>query len=499
MLNLFSSPLLAGRRKLRHKQRLRFIQLIGIIIAIITINSLLYQLGLMLDLKAHSRFKLDAITQQVFKSELLANREQPVDITLAVRSNHPQLTQLKLLLRNYKKLNPEIININWIDPIKEPNQALQIKTTYGIDFHDDLLIIDAESKTEANKIKSKHIRIISLKDLLVYDKDLASKRTLPSASRKEDMITSQLLAALEGTPKTLLFLKDKSTNNPKITQTLEILKTRLETENIKWITGYIQDLPTLNYDVDAVFIASPQVDFTSAEINILQTYWNRSYSSILVTLNPRYPMSNFKSFLREQGIRARSDILVNGANSKHTLAKFTDTDTHSPAFKGIPTVFKGLSGSLEIYDSNPKLQLKNLYPQALIQAHKSYWGETSLPIANAQFNQGIDYDKDLYLAAKVERRYEINNEELSSYLFVFSNTDFLEINQLSLEQGHYLLSVINEMVSRHELIGIRQTPLVVSQLNLSPTQIDLINLTWLIALPTAIFFIGFMVWLTRRR
>ncbi|GEM_PF-2636896 len=499
MFNLFSSSLLAGRRRLRQRQRLRFAQLLGLIIIAIFINTFLYTFGLMLDLKAHSRFKLDSITQQVFQSELIVNREKPIEIIVAIRYNHPQLTHLKLLLRSYKKLNPDILNITWIDPIKEPNHALQVQTKYGIDFHDDLMIIDAQTSNDGNAAKSKHVRIFSIKDLMVYTTDSAKNRILPTAYREEDMITSQLMGALEGTPKTLLFLKDKSTSDVKIQQTLEVLKTRLETENIKWITGFIQDLPALNYDVDAVLLISPEADFSNAELDILQTYWNKSYSSILVTLNPRYPLSRFKSFLRDQGIRARSDILVNGNAANQVDAFFVNEDVHSPAFKGIASTFRGLSGSLDVYHNNPKLQLKQLYPQPLIQANQGYWGETKLPIANASFDVGEDYAENLYLAAKVERRYEINNEELSSYLFVFSTADFMAVNQLSLEQGHYLLSVINEMVNRYELIGISQTPLVVSQLDLSQTQLDIIHFTWLIIFPVGILLVGFIVWLTRRR
>ena len=411
MFHLFSSSLLAGRRKLRQRQRIRFLQLIGVIILAAVINTTLYQLGLMIDLKAHSRFKLDSITQQVFNSALIANRDQPINIIVAIRYNHPQITHLKLFLRSYKKLNSDILNISWIDPVKEPNKALQIKTKYGIDFHDDLIIIDAQTEDDSNAAKSKHVRIFSIKDLMVYTKDSEKNRILPTAYREEDMITSQLMGALEGTPKKLLFLKDKSTSDVKINQTLEVLRTRLERENIKWITGYIEDLPTLNYDVDAVLLISPELDFSNADLDILQTYWNKPYSSILVTLNPRYPLSRFKAFLREQGVRARSDILVQNNELNQVKAFFVDEDVHSSAFKGITSTFRGLSGSLDIYNNDPKLQLKQLYPQPLIKAAKGYWGETTLPIANARFDIGEDYAENLYMAAKVERRYEINNEE----------------------------------------------------------------------------------------
>ena len=113
MFNFSSSSLFTGRRKLRQRQRLRLLQLLGLIIVAIILNAFLFKLGLMLDLKAHERFKIDTITRQVFDSELIANRDEPIDIILAIRSDHPQLTHLKLLLRSYKKLNPQVININW--------------------------------------------------------------------------------------------------------------------------------------------------------------------------------------------------------------------------------------------------------------------------------------------------------------------------------------------------------------------------------------------------
>ena len=136
------------------------------------------------DLTEEERYTISERTVNVLTGARIRNRETPVKIIFAFKRSTTNYPRMRSLLEEYVRYGKGKIELECFDPIRQPNRAREISQIYGVDFKQDLCVIDARKDTSAplktfeeEKSDRKHVRIRPGTSFVKYE-------TLPDESRR---------------------------------------------------------------------------------------------------------------------------------------------------------------------------------------------------------------------------------------------------------------------------------------------------------------------------
>ena len=484
--------------------RLIALQLILVTLSLILINYLAYQNSFTLDISKNKDYTLSKISQQSLRLPALINRDNPVKIIVAYRKNSYFRKRLELLTKTYQRASKDKIKIIYVNPNQNPNKANQLENDYGIKFVQDWIIIDANS--DPKEKKPEHIRFLTENDLLIFSNDPKTKQNYAIAYQDEDVITSNLVSALEGTSKKIYLLTDKSHFTPnRKPQLWEQLARSLQAKNfVLYPLRLSSNQKSLPKDASVIMLIAPQYDLSLEELNLLTKYWKSSQSSLFITLNPKKNHPHLNSFLRKNGIRPEKKIIISHKRNEiktEVTASFLPEIDLNKAFIGKSTLFEGISSNLIIEENNSTFQQDYIHPFPLIKADSHYWAESKFTEEKPKYDKEEDTLSPLYLAGAVVLG-DLNSHsgnKFASKLIVFSNSHFIESQKLRVEQLDYLLSCIDWLSGRETLIGINQRKIKLHQIDWSAEKFSTINRYNLIIFPTIFLIIGSLIWSARHQ
>lgn len=473
------------------------------------------------DVSRNNEFSLSPLTVKLLTSDALRNRDRPVRIIAAIRKSSRHHTRLRAIGEEYARRSRGTVEIEFIDYVIDTDRAYQIAEAYDFTFVDDVFVIDARTgdksapkdPEQARPAASPHIRFIPVEEMLVHRTDGPNKRT-HVGYQDEDLLTSTLRGALEGTPRRFYFLADKSLiQDSSIDTPWDTLATTLRRQNVLLTPIRVSDTESIPADADGVAIVAPQYDLDDRELAVLEEYWNRPRSSLLVILDPIHRPEKLRAFLRSHGVSPRPDRILtmrNGTPSSRILATFTfgaQLNSINTDLAGKATVFEGGTSSLEVREGAEDLLNRRVFPIALIEAGAGHWGETRYTEENPSYSPAEDFGnpvpgaaKPLYLAAAVIRGNATNDQTADevSRMVVTSNSSFLHPQRLRAEQVDFLRNSTNWLIGREDLIGIGPRPVVRYKLNLVASQVSFVNRLNVFIIPGILLLLGFIIWNLRR-
>lgn len=456
-----------------------------------------------LDLSRSGDYSLSHVTTRFLASEPVRTRQSPVNLIVAFRHSSPLHEQVRALAEEYSRHSSGKIRVELVDPVRDADRTQQVATTYGLTFTRDLVIVDATSPDEP-KAKSPHVGVVAADDMVHYTTDQNRQRK-PAGFKGEDAITACLMRAVEGKPRVILFLADKSDidatgeNSP-----WKVLSDALFARNIRLQPVNLADLRKIPDDTRGVALVAPRYDLDERELAMLEEYWSRPRSSILVTLDPAHRPDRLRSFLRKHGITQRDDRILtlrNGQPSTNVHATFTPSLEFTRDFWGKSTVFEGATGSLEVRENAEDLLNRRISPFSLIEAAEGYWGESRYTEPNPVFQAEEDHGRPLPIAAAVVRGTATDDRfaDNISRLVVLSNSAFLHPDRLRPEQIDFLTSAANWLIGRPELAGTGPRAYLTYKLPLLDAQVSFLNRCNLFLLPALALTAALAVWNARRQ
>ena len=89
------------------------------------------------------RFSISERTRNVLQSERIQQRETPVRIIFAFKRSTPNYARMRYLLEEYVRYGNGKVEVEYFDPMRQPNRAREISQIYGIDFNQNLCVVDA--------------------------------------------------------------------------------------------------------------------------------------------------------------------------------------------------------------------------------------------------------------------------------------------------------------------------------------------------------------------
>lgn len=461
------------------------------------------------DLSQDLRYTISDRTVNVLSSDRIQKRDTPVRIIFAFKRSTPNYSRMYSLLEEYERVGNGKIEIERFDPIRQPNRAREISQIYGVEFKQDLCIIDAR-KNPNTPIKTfeerhsdrQHVRIRPGTSFIKYE-------TLPDESRRavalmmDEVVCSAITEAVEGNMRHMCVVEGKGGVSRDDQTLLESIGNITNALNIQLSWVDIANIDVLPRNAEGLIIISPQSDFTDKEMSVLREFWERDgRNAFFVALDPTVnnKLPRLYRFLREQGIRPNSDrvLLRDRKRAYYDIsAVFPKGLNCTKAFWNGTTLVEGqcMSLTLEHGDENVAAMRKlSTYP--LLHSTDAYYGETRLDL-EPSFTQGEDRLGPLCLAAAVTRGTPRDPNNLST-MIVMGNIDMLSKENAKTEQRDYMHTLWAWMCSRPEYGGKSANQDLTMKIDLNRhTRSMLENLT-LLVMPLLAFFVAVIIWNTRR-
>lgn len=496
------------------------LQIVLVLAAVVFANYLASQNRLRTDLSRTADYTLSSSTENFLKSDAIAKRERPVKMTMVFRraTPFPFIDRVRALADEYTRISGQQIELEIIDPLRSPDRTQQFAATYNLTLVRDLILIDArpdedtpiitEMETGTPALNS-HITLALAEEMLTYTVDDSGQRR-PDAFRGEDLITARLVEAVEGKPRNLLFLADKSRidsdgeNSP-----WSNLAATLRFQNIRLIQTNLSSLSEIPTEVEGLAIIAPKYDFTDEEIAKLNAYWNSPKAAILILLEANSCPPKLRSFLRSKGVTPRRDRIISMTEGRVVTTARGNFSQGIPFLKdlaGQAAVFEGASSSLEVREGASDLSMEKISPVPLITVLPNFWGEADFGKNTDGAKEGETFDKirdtapPLHIAAAVTRG-AANDDRFAadtSRMIVLSTTDFLDPDRQRAENIDFLSSASNWLVHRESLTGLSPRPIGVYMLPLLDAQVSFINRLNLFFAPFSFLLLGGLVFSARR-
>lgn len=487
---------------------LQVVLVVTIFIAVNYLGVVRYQ---RVDLSRAGDYTLSNVSIRLLESEELQRRTEPVRIIVACRRSSPFYDRVRALAEDYVRFSNDKISLELIDPVRSADLTLQLASRYRIEhFTRNLVIIDAREGApevpdgeQAENDLASRVRFVDEDAMVVYKVD-AQRQRRPIGFQGEDTITAALLSALEGKPRRMYLVADKSDiragseNSP-----WEVLRRNLARRNIELVPARISELERIPDDARGLVLVAPRYDLEERELAVLEEYWARPRSSIFVALDPESRPARLRSFLRRHGVSPRNDRVITrtgGQTNTFVRATFTPGLEFTQDLWGKSTVIEGSSCSLEVRESADDLLNLRITPFKLIEAAGEFWGETKLAEESPEFDPREDTPPPVTIAAAVVRGAATDDRfaQSTSRLVVVGNNEFLNPDGMRPEMLDFLHSSMNWLIGREHLAGIGPRLLSAYKLPLLQPQITFINRVNLIFLPLSALLIAAAVWHARR-
>ena len=476
------------------------------------------------DLSADSAYTLSPATQRYLQSAAVKDRAEPVRLLLAFRRSSPIYDRVRAIGEEYFRLSGGKVKLELLDPVRSPDRTQQVAKEYGEVFSTsfgksmfttDLAIVDARTSeqkqvsltAEAAGNASSHVHFIEAERMIRYETEFKGE----NSQRKitgflgEDAITTGIVSALEGKPRKIYLLADKSGfSNEGADSPLTNFEATLLSQNALTLRARISGIDRIPDDVSAVAIVNPTYDFTPQELEVLTEYWERPKSSLLVTLGAADTPPRLRAFLRNVGITPRKDRIISKKGDQvvtNVRAGFTAGMEFTRDFANKTTIFEGATSSLEVREKdNEDLTSKGIRPYVLIETGNDFWGETKFSTAKPAFDPREDNPGPLSIAGAVIRGAATRDDlsERISRMVVVANSDFLAPKYFSDINRDFLASSVNWLIGREELTGSGPRTLGSYKLPLLDSQVSFINRVNLFFLPAFGALIAALVWSSRR-
>ena len=496
-----------GRSGPRSGGGMMLLQLCLCLIIFLSLNYFAGNYHFVWDLSQDKNFSLSNQTRNLLQSKTLGARESPVEIIAAVRRNSAHYARIASVLDAYERLSEGAIQVRLIDYVRDSDAAIAIADKYDTAFVEDTIIINAlpsfprgssskiPQRTE-EEIRKAHIRFIAVQDMLVFSTDQRRGRRL-IGYRDEDQITASLRRALEGNPRRMYFVADKSQIGASEEDApWNFLSRTFTSLNIEMAPFKISGLDQIPDDAAGVALVAPRFDLNAQEMDVLRDYWKRPKAALFVVLDPasKEQPPNIRAFLREHGVTPRAVRLSTSKGTQRTFdipATFTNAAATGD-LGNASTLFEGATSSLELRENAEDLELRQILPLALIAADKSV---TAQPLDGSPPLPGPHY-----LAASVSRGNERNEQtaESTSRMIIVANKDFLRPRSRQKEHIDFLRNTSNWLIGREELSGIGPKPIRYYKLLLSSQKVSFVNKLNLFFVPGLFLLISLFVWNSRR-
>jgi ABC-type uncharacterized transport system involved in gliding motility auxiliary subunit len=475
-----------------------FLQIVLYLLIFGIVNYLSFQHYKRWDFSRDQKYTLSSQTKRVVSS-----LKKPTHLIVFFSSGSEIAQDVSSLLKEYAFASKKMIDIEVVDPFMAMARAREVATQYKLRDNDNVVIIDYDGRS----------KFVTAESMAEYEPTFSPvDKPRLKAFKGEEALTSALIEISEEGSNKIYNLLGQGESALDADPLFDGFKSFIERQNIKVEPLKLSDAGAIPPDAKALFIIAPRYDFSETELLALRAYWEKR-GRIFVFLNPGSNTPRLSAFLAEQGITVHDDQVMRTVPLKLASGMVTgilkeitgDFVPGSPITKRLGNVTANFQGGAtqSLGLDAERVKSSDIQLKPLIQASKGFWGESRYATATTEgvfFNPKEDYLNPI-VAASAERG-GISEDRVhvdSSRLIVVGNASFIANNVMTEADMDFVLSGVNWLLAREELIGIAPKPVRNLALSLTQTQISSIALWVMLAIPACPIIFGIMVWLKRRR
>jgi hypothetical protein len=453
------------------------------------------------------RFYLSSQTRLALASRTLGvlhSLTNHVEVTLYYDRNADFYADIVALLNEYRAANRNI-SVDTVDYNRDVGKAEIIKGKYQKYFASqsdkDLVIFDCAGRVKVfpgaaladykTELKGSHPSAAN-----PQKPELEFERR-PVTFNGERAFTSMLLALANPQPLKAYFLQGQG--EVSLTETgqrdYQKFAAVLQENNIE-VSNLRLGSQSVPMDCSLLIIAAPKAAFDPTELQQIERYL-REGGRLLMLFNysPQAPLTGLESILRAWGVDVKEDIAQDFSQATSEMG----TDIKVYQFGKHPVVDSLAQFYLHLYLPHPVLKIPDTQSATAPQVDELF---ATSPGGTLLFNRN-EPPHAYPLACAVEQKLVagVNNPRGNTRIIVVGDAAFL--GNLMIDSGgnrDFLNAAINWLCERPSLIaGIGPRPVTKFRLQLTRHQQRQLNWLLLGALPGGVLFIGWLVWLVRRK
>ncbi|MDD4933884.1 MAG: GldG family protein, partial [Methylacidiphilaceae bacterium] len=358
------------------------------------VNYLGYKYYYRQDLSKSGYYQLSEKTIHILRS-----LTEPVRVTVCLVNNSPVRTEIDNLLRQYRYVAGNKLQIEYVDPALHLDRAEALAKRLKFDLRENVVIFE---------YRDRH-KFVNDKDMVDLDMSgaMLGQSTRVKAFKGEQQFTAAILSLVEGKRLKVYVTTghgEREFGNMSVPGGYGEIDLRIRRENIETISLDLAEFPSVPADADAVIVAGPKVPFRAPEVEAIAKYVEAKGKLFL--LEGAESVSGLEPLLAKYGIRVDNDRVV-ALGKVGGMGEMLITTALGTHYADHPAV-RGLQGlSLQMPDArslSPVPDKQNANAQkivSLVQTPEAFWGETDpreVAEQSAKKDQGVDIPGPLTLA-----------------------------------------------------------------------------------------------------
>jgi len=394
---------------------------------------------------------------------------------------------LKALLVEYKTVSRHV-RYEFIDPNRQPDVAKQYDVTvYG---------------TFSNPMSG---RVLKYGTVIVSYGDRREKIEKRSEEIQEQDLTNAIIKAGRSESKKIYFIEGHEEKDPSDTEQTGLSEAKKALEEQSYEVGTVNLVTEGKVPADAkvLVMAGPRRDPFPQELQFLSDFLDKGNSGLLVMVDPSAP--SLQDFLKGWGVQVNNDLVLDvsgvgrllGAGPSIPLVRSYESHKITDRFRAM--TFFPLVRSVQPHKDIPA----GITVETLFKSDENSWGETDLKDAEFSFNPGKDLKGPLPLAVAVTKEIKPASDTGSATrarMVVVGTSNFaIDGNFANQGNGNLFLNMISWLALDEDLISIRPKSPEDRRIVLSQSQLSLLRLITVFALPGIVLIVGIVVVLRRRR
>jgi ABC-type uncharacterized transport system involved in gliding motility auxiliary subunit len=391
-------------------------------------------------------------------------------------------------LTEYRTVSPHI-RYEFIDPDRQPDVAKQNEVTvYG---------------TVQNPYSGAQLKFGTV--IVAYGgrKEKIEKR---SEEVQEEDLTNAIIKVGRSEAKKVYLIQGHGEKDPSDTDRTgysEAKKT-MEAQGYKVESLNLATEGKVPEDAKVLIEAGPTTEPFPQEVQFIKDFLNRGNGGFLLLVDPA-PAPSFEAFLKDWGVKVDNDLVLDvsgvgrlmGAGPSIPLVTSYENHKITDRFKAM--TFFPLTRSVEPDKSAPA----GTTVESLFKSNPNSWGETNLGSKQASYDPGSDLKGPLSLAVAATKEIKPASDKapaVKSRIVVTGTSNFPVNAYFPLQgNGNLFLNMVSWLAQDEDLISIRPKSPEDRRMVLSESQMSMLQLLSVFALPGIALVVGFVVVLNRRR
>ena len=482
-----SSAVLGKKRRMKIGV-LSTISTIIIICAVIAANYFVDYVAdrflLEIDMTAESEYEISEETVQ-----MLETMTEPVTITILCDetdyANDSDLRRLPKVLQRYEQLSGGSVTVKYINAVTNPAIFEQYNDLGDLSTGD--IIVES----------AKRYKSMSPYDLLEYTTSSTDSSTsYLTGLRAEQRLTAAIVyVTANKVPKAAYITGHQETVN------LETMDSLLTSSNYTVETLSLMQAGEIPSDIDLLIISQPMGDYTTEEIDLLDTFMNNG-GKMIVTYAANTPeLPRLEAYFEEWGIAYENKMVYDtercfaGYNAYilpviETLEGVTD-NLDSKSYSIIPG-----ARSIDILWNQDNWR----GTQALMTTSSTAYAK-DLAVESSSYDQTADDETGVFNVGVLAYQTEMHNLNSTYSYIVFLNAGFVSDSALgntSFQNKDYFMSLVNFMGDNSETVVIESKDLTSATLAIPGSVKSMLYYVLIFIIPGACLVGGVVVWARRR-